>query len=294
VGCGRQKADVYEPVPAADLYTSGYFQCKRRYAEAVARPADDAPGGTPGWTILSAKHDILWPSLEVEPYDTTIADLDERDAPVEPDAYQHTRYPWDEPEYHTALDFWTRRVHYGLASWLGMKSGFPEEDPHCRRLIVLAGLFLFARGSLDGVSAVGLAFGGAAGFIVCTFWHRSIEGYRRLNGTRYQILNRLEEDLPAPVYRDEWRYLKQKDKPLELLSEPDPKTPIHTSHTIVERWLVRLLAVGYLLVTLYAVALLYLTYLHPLPLTALPMTTVLPGILLVVATIAIIFYWRYR
>lgn len=58
---------------------------------------------------------------------------------MEPDAYQHTRYPWDEPRYETALDFWTRRVHYGLASWLGMKSGFPEEDPHCRRLIVLAG-----------------------------------------------------------------------------------------------------------------------------------------------------------
>lgn len=159
---------------------------------------------------------------------------------------------------------------------------------------VLAGLFLFARGSLDGVSAIGLAFGGTAGFIVCTFWHRSIEGYRRLNGTRYQILNRIEENLPAPVYRDEWRYLKQKDEPLELLPDPDPDAPVHTSHTIVERWLVRLLAVGYLLVTLYAVALLYLTYVHPLPITALPLNTVLPGILIVVTAAAIVFYWHYR
>lgn len=139
VGCGQQKADVNDPLPAADLYTSSYFQCKRRYAEAIGQPGEEAPDGTPGWTILSARHDILWPSLEIESYDTTIEDLEERDAPVAPDAYQHTRYPWDEPLYETALDFWTRRVHFGLASWLGMKSGFPEEDPHCRRLIVVAG-----------------------------------------------------------------------------------------------------------------------------------------------------------
>ncbi len=94
---------------------------------------------TTGYTILSAKHDILWPHIEVEPYDTTVEELAEQPAPVEPDDYQETRYPWNEPEYHTRLDFWTRRVHFGRASWLGFKSGFPEEDPHCRRLIVLAG-----------------------------------------------------------------------------------------------------------------------------------------------------------
>lgn len=82
---------------------------------------------------------MLWPHLETEPYNTTIEDLEDAPAPVEPEAYQHTSYPWDEPLYNDALDFWTRRVHYGLASWLGMKSGFPEETPHCRRLIVLAG-----------------------------------------------------------------------------------------------------------------------------------------------------------
>lgn len=139
VGCGKQKQETSEPVPARDLYTSPYFACKRRYAEVVSQPGDDAPDGTTGWTILSAEYDVLWPHIEVEPYETTIADLTDRPAPVAPDAYQHTRYPWDEPRYETALDFWARRVHFGLASWLGFKSGFPEEDPHCRRLIVLAG-----------------------------------------------------------------------------------------------------------------------------------------------------------
>ena len=85
VGCGQQKQETDAPVPAEDLYTSSYFGCKRRYAEAISYPADDAPDGTPGWTILSAKYDLLYPSLEVEPYDETIEGLTQRDAPVELD-----------------------------------------------------------------------------------------------------------------------------------------------------------------------------------------------------------------
>lgn len=139
VGCGQQKRQTDGPVPAEDLYTSSYFTCKRRYAEARSYTGTDAPDGTPSWMILSAKYDILYPSLKVEPYDRTIEDLAADPAPVSPEAYQHTRYPWDEPLYETRLDFWSRRVHFGLASWLGFKSGFPEEDPHCDELIVLAG-----------------------------------------------------------------------------------------------------------------------------------------------------------
>lgn len=139
IGCGRAKQDIETEVPAEELYTSTYFDLKKRYAEAVSHPGENAPDGTTGWTILSAKHDVLWPNIEVEPYDVTIEDLESDSAPVEPDAYQHTRYPWDEPLYETRLDFWTRRVHFGLASWLGFKSGFPDEEPHCNRLYVVAG-----------------------------------------------------------------------------------------------------------------------------------------------------------
>lgn len=135
VGCGSAKKDVDHEVPAEELYTSTYFDLKKQYAKLRSSPREDAPG----WSILSAEHDRLYPGLEVEPYDTTIEDLRGEPSPVEPDAYQHTNYPWDEPLYHDRLDFWTRRVHFGLASWLDMKSGFPEEKPHCRRLIVLAG-----------------------------------------------------------------------------------------------------------------------------------------------------------
>jgi len=135
VGCGQAKKDVDHAVPAEELYTSNYFELKKRYAEARSQPVDDAPG----WAVLSAEHGVIYPSNKYEPYETTVDDLRGEDSPVSPDAYQHTRYPWDEPLYHDRLDFWTRRVHFKLASWLGMKSGFPEEHPDARVLEVLAG-----------------------------------------------------------------------------------------------------------------------------------------------------------
>lgn len=65
VGCGASKADVDEPVPARDLYTSNYFQLKREYAETTCD----------GWYIVSAEHGVLSPDDEIEPYDTRISDL---------------------------------------------------------------------------------------------------------------------------------------------------------------------------------------------------------------------------
>ena len=78
IGCDQQKQETDEPVPAKDLYTSPYFSCKRRYAEAISKPGEDAPDGT----ILSAEYAIRWPHIKIEPYDTTIEDLEERAAPV--------------------------------------------------------------------------------------------------------------------------------------------------------------------------------------------------------------------
>lgn len=87
---------------------------------------------------MSAKHATLWPHIEKESYDTTIDDLAEQDSPVAPDSYQEINYLWDELEYNTRLYFWARRVHFGLASWLDFKFGFPDETPHCQRLEVFA------------------------------------------------------------------------------------------------------------------------------------------------------------
>ena len=71
VGCGDAKAD--EPRPARELYTSNYFSLKRQYAEEYG---DD-------WAILSAEHGLLDPDVEIEPYDTTIDDVDRGEWEIE-------------------------------------------------------------------------------------------------------------------------------------------------------------------------------------------------------------------
>lgn len=67
VGCGSAKID--EPAPARDLYSSNYFKLKRAYAEAVG----DA------WYILSAEHGLVAPDEILEPYDTTMTDVEPRE-----------------------------------------------------------------------------------------------------------------------------------------------------------------------------------------------------------------------
>lgn len=62
VGCGAAKADVEEAVPAKDLYSSSYFSLKRELSEETC----DA------WYILSAKHGVISPDEEIEPYDASL------------------------------------------------------------------------------------------------------------------------------------------------------------------------------------------------------------------------------
>lgn len=64
VGCGDAKLD--KPAPARDLYTSSFFQLKRRYAEAVGDY----------WYVLSAEHALVAPNEVLEPYDTEIGEVD--------------------------------------------------------------------------------------------------------------------------------------------------------------------------------------------------------------------------
>lgn len=67
VQCTATKRD--EPSPARELYDpSPYFRRQRRYAEVAG---DD-------WYILSAKYGLLEPDTEIEPYDISIADVDDR------------------------------------------------------------------------------------------------------------------------------------------------------------------------------------------------------------------------
>lgn len=63
VGCGADKRD--EACAAKNLYTSDYFTKKRDFAELYG---DD-------WYITSAKHHILHPDEEIEPYDKSLTNM---------------------------------------------------------------------------------------------------------------------------------------------------------------------------------------------------------------------------
>ncbi|MFD1588139.1 hypothetical protein ACFR9U_14235 [Halorientalis brevis] len=117
---------------------------------------------------------------------------------------------------------------------------------------LLAGLFGLSQATLGINLAASILFASAIGAITCHYWYGSIQSYRRLNNARYTILNKIEEELPAPVFSDEWKYLKKKKPDPEMIDPRDSDSENHRSHTIVERRYIRLLQIGYVLVGSYA------------------------------------------
>lgn len=66
VGCCAKK--LPHKAAAKDLYRSALFVKARAFAEATGSP----------WAIISAKHGLLMPEAEVEPYDVTVAERGRR------------------------------------------------------------------------------------------------------------------------------------------------------------------------------------------------------------------------
>ncbi len=117
---------------------------------------------------------------------------------------------------------------------------------------LLAGLFGLSQGTLGINLAVSILFASAIGTITCHYWYGSVQSYRRLNNARYTILNKIEEELPAPVFTDEWRYLKNKKPDPKMIDPRGADSENYRSHTIVERRYIRLLQIGYVVVGSYA------------------------------------------
>jgi hypothetical protein len=53
-----------------------------------------------------------------------------------------------------------------------------------------------------------------AGLVVAAAWWLSLRSYRMLNGAKFEVINKMEEHLPASPYKDEWAILKRADGPL--------------------------------------------------------------------------------
>ena len=53
-----------------------------------------------------------------------------------------------------------------------------------------------------------------AGLVVAVAWWLSLRSYRMLNGAKFEVINKMEERLPAAPYKDEWAILKRAEGPL--------------------------------------------------------------------------------
>lgn len=107
VACGKTK--LSHRAPARDLYTGTLFKLSREYVESHCER----------WAILSAKHGLLMPNEEIEPYEQTLVGA-----------------PWSE------VQSWHRRVHESLQlrfpgarfmviaghEYLGAVTGLPFEN----------------------------------------------------------------------------------------------------------------------------------------------------------------------
>lgn len=65
----------------------------------------------------------------------------------------------------------------------------------------------------------------AVGIVVSILWILSIKNYRLLNQAKYEVINAMEEKLPAAPFTEEWSIL-EKDKKYSILTNNEKYLPI--------------------------------------------------------------------
>lgn len=91
------------------------------------------------------------------------------------------------------------------------------------------------------IEEIGLLLAGSLGFALCVLWYLSIVSYKQLNSGKYEVITSMEEDLPAEPFDDEWRVLDE-----------GQNWRTYITHTRVERKIPGVLAIPYLLISIYA------------------------------------------
>ena len=51
-----------------------------------------------------------------------------------------------------------------------------------------------------------------AGISICILWILNIKSFRTLNSAKFKLLHKMEEQLPAKLFTDEWEYLDKGNK----------------------------------------------------------------------------------
>ena len=83
---------------------------------------------------------------------------------------------------------------------------------------------------------------GLAGLAVCTIWFINIRSYKQLNSGKFRIIHEVEEQLPFPLYKKEWDYLR-----------PSAGKKKYFQLTRIEQFIPIALASPYLFLIIYAI-----------------------------------------
>jgi hypothetical protein len=96
--------------------------------------------------------------------------------------------------------------------------GQSEETDLTTALAAVVGIISSARrpprsGELPSFDAFGLVVTAIAGIVLAVVWWLLLRYYRRLNGAKFEVINKLEQQLPAQPYTDEWALLHPEESP---------------------------------------------------------------------------------
>ena len=77
-----------------------------------------------------------------------------------------------------------------------------------------------------------------AGGLISMLWHRLIKSYGNLNSIKFELIHKLEEDLPAALFKTEWDIVKKRSG--------KPYIPV----TKIEQWLPLLFVAGHVVLAI--------------------------------------------
>lgn len=101
-------------------------------------------------------------------------------------------------------------------------------------LLALYGLQPLNLGSSDLALAIPVT-----GVLVSALWYGIIRSYRNLNGIKFELIHKLEERLPATLFKTEWDVVKHRSG--------KPYIPV----TKIERWLPLLFIAAHVVLSLF-------------------------------------------
>ena len=86
-------------------------------------------------------------------------------------------------------------------------------------------------GTVPSFDAFGLVLTAVAGIVLAIVWRALLAYYRRLNGAKFDVINRLEEQLPVQPYAEEWAILHPNEP-----DEPDAELGWRQLVKRLQRW----------------------------------------------------------